>query len=65
MWYFICFLAGLLIGYVIKDLISPEIVIKGKVKQKGRGNNLTVKPDIEVKKRRLKRKKRDKKKATN
>lgn len=55
MWYFICILIGLIIGYVIKDLISPEIVIKGKIKQKGRNNKLTVKPDIKVKKQRLKR----------
>ena len=43
-WY-LWLIIGLFIGYVIKDLISPEIVIKGKIKQKGRGNNLVVKPD--------------------
>jgi len=55
MWYLVCILVGLIIGYVIKDLISPEIVIKGRIKQKGSNNNLTVKPNVKVKKQRLKR----------
>lgn len=53
-WYF-WLLIGLFGGYIFKDLISPEVVIKGKVKQKGRNNNLTVKPDIKVKKQCSKR----------
>lgn len=57
-WYYILafgLLIGFALGYATKDLISPEIVIKGKIKQKGKGNSLTVKPNIEVKKQRRKR----------
>lgn len=50
MWYLVCILIGLILGYVIKDLISPEITIKGKVKQKGKGNYLSVKPFLKLRK---------------
>lgn len=58
MWYLVCILIGLIIGYAVKDLISPEIVIKGKIKQKGRDNSIMFKKQSKGKKRRLfKRKK--------
>lgn len=52
MWYLVCVLIGLILGYVIKDLISPELVIKGKVKQKGEGNSLSLKNRLNLAKNR-------------
>ena len=55
MAYLLCIAGGIIIGLIVSRFLPAMIQFKGKVKQKGRGNNLTVKPNIEVKKQRRKR----------
>jgi len=57
MLYIICILAGVIIGYVIKDIMPPDVIYKGKFKQKGTNNVMSVNKPKKERKRRLKRKK--------
>ncbi len=54
-WYLVSGLVGLVIGLIISRFLPAMIQFKGKIKQKGKGNSLTVKPNIEVKKQPRKR----------
>ena len=57
-WYLVSVLVGLIIGLIISRYLPAMVQFKGRIKQKGRNNNLSVKPDIKVKKRRLFKRKR-------
>lgn len=63
-WYIVCIIGGMFIGYMIKDVMPADIknVFKGKFKQKGRNNTMTIDKPEKVKKRRLTRKERRTKK---
>lgn len=68
--YLTAFLIGVIVGMFFEDRTSTDITYKGKIKQKGRNNSLSIKktPDErqskreqrKTKKRRLFRRKKDK-----
>jgi hypothetical protein len=55
MAYLLCIFGGIIIGMIISRFLPARIQIKGKIKQKGRGNNLVVKPDKKSEKKPRKR----------
>lgn len=59
-WYIACILGGMFVGYLIKDVMPADIknVFKGKFKQKGTNNVMTIDKPKKVKENRFKRKKR-------
>jgi len=58
-WYIVCFVIGIIAGYIVKDLMPADIQYKGKFKQKGTNNIMSVDKPERVKKRRLKRSKKE------
>lgn len=54
----ISFLIGFIVGYIVKDLLPADIQYKGKFKQKGTNNVMTIDKPKKVKEKRFKRKKR-------
>ena len=60
-WYIVCFAIGIIIGYIIKDLMPADIQYKGKIRQKGENNRIIIDRGSKSKRKRLIRKNKDKK----
>ncbi len=69
-WYITCIVIGIVIGLIISRFLPAMIQYKGKIKQRGQNNTISIKKSLEpdkgikkerrIKKWRLKRRNKDK-----